>query len=97
MRAIDGVGRPFFAPLRGRAHFASRRGRTLLRTDRSRSAGNHRIVKSASVLSRSRLAVPDRMHSLPDAITNIGRGLELAQVLGSIVERRPSPLTDTEC
>lgn len=49
------------------------------------------------MLSRSRFAVSDRMHSLPDAITNIGRGLELAQVLGSIVGRRPSPLTDAEC
>ncbi|MFE7979151.1 GAF domain-containing protein [Streptomyces shenzhenensis] len=45
--------------------------------------------------SHPRLDVPDRMHGLLDAVTNIGRGLELPQVLRSIVEAAVA-LTDAE-
>lgn len=45
--------------------------------------------------SRLRLDVPERMHSLLDAVTNIGRGLELAQVLQSIVAAAVA-LTDAQ-
>lgn len=48
-----------------------------------------------SAPSQRRLDVPERMHSLLDAVTNIGRGLELPQVLSSIVDAAVT-LTDAE-
>ena len=49
----------------------------------------------AAAPSRPRLDVPERMHGLLDAVTNIGRGLELPQVLRSIVQAAVA-LTDAE-
>lgn len=49
----------------------------------------------AALPSRPRLDVPERMHGLLNAVMNLGRGLELSQVLRSIVEAAVE-LTDAE-